>query len=75
MESTRELTEKILAVTLEIQENYPELVKYLTEMTDTMPNEKHPEVDRKDLKEYYESLLTMVKEYKHNSIDHEHQER
>lgn len=62
----KELTERIVAVTLEIQENYPELVKYLTEMTETMPDEKSPDVDNRKLQEYYDSLIAMVKKYKEN---------
>ncbi len=68
MESEKELTERILAVTLEIQENYPELVKYLQEMTETMPDEKNPDVGRRKLKEYYDSLIEMVKNYKQNQL-------
>jgi len=64
MESRKELTERIVAATLEIQENYPELVKYLLEITGTRPNEKDLHVSHRNLKEYYDSLIALVKHYK-----------
>ena len=68
METEKILTERILAVTLEIQENYPELAKYLTEMTNTIPDDCTPEITRRKLQEYYDSLILMVKKYKENHI-------
>ncbi len=65
----KELNERILAVTLEIQENYPELAKYITEMTETMPDEKSPDVDNDKLQNYYNSLIDMVKKYKENQCE------
>ena len=64
MESQKTLTERILAVTREIEENYPELAKYVSEMTVTNPDEKDPEVSRRNLQEYYDSLIEMIKKYK-----------
>ena len=74
MESKKTLTERIMAVTLEIHENYPELAKYVGEMTVTNPDEKHPEVNGKKLKEYYDSLVEMIKKYKeeHLVLDNAH---
>jgi hypothetical protein len=72
METRKELNERIVAVTLEIQENYPELHKYITEMTDGMPDEKTPDVDNQKLRAYYESLLEMVKKYKEGVQSPEH---
>lgn len=67
----KELTERILAVTLEIQENYPELAKYLAEMTETVPAGGDPEVNRRKLQEYYDSLIAMIKNYKQNHLTQE----
>lgn len=65
----KELNERILAVTLEIQENYQELAKYMNEMTVTMPDEKSPDVDNRKLQDYYNSLIDMVKKYKENQCE------
>ena len=62
----KELTERIIAVTEEIYENYPELAEFLSEMTDTMPADMDPDVNRRKLKKYYESLIEMIKNYKKN---------
>jgi hypothetical protein len=63
METEKELNAKIMAITLEIQEKHPELSKYLEEMQVTIPDESNPEINIKILKEYYESLKSMLKEY------------
>ena len=68
MESRKELTERIVAATLEIQEDYPELLKYLTEMTEPLPDEENPHVSHRNLKEYYDSLIAMVKHYKEEHL-------
>lgn len=68
MESEKTLNERILAVTLEIQENYPELHKYLVEMSDSNPDESDPDINRRKLKEYYDSLIDMVKKYKQHHL-------
>jgi hypothetical protein len=63
METVKELNEKILSVTMTIKEHYPELSKYLEEMTNTIPDEKDPEINRKNLKNYYDSLTSMLNKY------------
>jgi hypothetical protein len=68
METEKTLTQRIMAVTLEIQENYPELAKYMAEMTVTNPDETNPDVNRIKLKEYYDSLIEMVKKYKESQL-------
>ncbi len=57
------ISEKIVAITLLIEEKHPELSKYLLEMPDTIPNEKHPHIDDDVLKNYYQSLCNLLKEY------------
>lgn len=75
MSKKKELSDRILAVTLEIQENYPELMGYVAEMTETMPDEKDPHISRRKLQEYYESLIAMVKNYKKNHLTQESKNR
>lgn len=47
-----------------IQEKYPELSKYLSELEETLPIEKHPEVDAHALEKYYETLDNMIMDYR-----------
>ena len=54
-------------MTLMIQDKYPELSKYIAEMPESIPNKKLPEINSKILKEYYDSLAVLVKNY---SINH-----
>lgn len=63
METKKELTEKILKITIHIQENYPELSKYLSEVEDTLPTFEHPDVDSQALANYYQTLDEMLKDY------------
>lgn len=63
METVKELNAKIMEITLLIQKKYPELSKYLKEMPITIPNKKNLEIMNKNLKEYYESLESILKKY------------
>lgn len=63
METKRELTEKILKITVLIQEKYPQLLKYLSEVEDTLPSLEHPSVDEESLAKYYQTLEEMLKDY------------
>lgn len=63
MENIGEINAKILKITMTIQEKYPELSKFLTEMPVTMPDNEHPEITRKNLKAYYVSLQTLLNKY------------
>ncbi len=66
MENEEEINKKILKITMEIQEKYPELSKFLTEMPITIPNNLHPHINSKNLNEYYFSLETLLKKYIEN---------
>lgn len=63
MEDVKILYRKILAITMLIEEKYPELTKYLSEMPDTIPNENHPNIDKKALYDYYISLCDILTDY------------
>ncbi len=63
MKNEKTITEKILAITMLIEEKYPELSKFLLEMPVTIPDEAHPNLDDNMLKEYYKSLCDLLKEY------------
>jgi hypothetical protein len=63
LESEKELNVKILDITMIIQEKYPELSKYLGEMPVTIPDKKSPEINDKNLREYYDSLTSILENY------------
>jgi hypothetical protein len=66
MPSKDTLNSKILAITLKINTEYPELSKYLNEMPITIPYVKNPDVNYFALEEYYNSLKNIVKMYNLN---------
>ncbi|WP_395066861.1 hypothetical protein [Flavobacterium sp.] len=63
METEEEINAKILKITMVIHDNYPELSKYLNEMPITVPIDKNPEINVKNLHKYYDSLLTLFRNY------------
>jgi hypothetical protein len=63
METEKEINAKILAITMQIQTKHPELSKLLEEMPVTIPNENNPEINRKVLSDYYESLKSILRQY------------
>ncbi len=69
MKTEKELNSDILKITMKIQETYPELSKYITEMPVTIPNSNNPEITLKALKDYYNSLEIILLKYakEHNS--------
>jgi translocator protein len=58
------LNEKILNLTMMIKESYPELSKYIEEMPITIPNIDKPEINLRNLETYYNSLQSLVDNYK-----------
>ena len=46
-----------------IRDKYPELSKYISEMTITIPDVETPEINIKNLQEYYNSLVDILKKY------------
>jgi hypothetical protein len=63
IETEAYLTKEILTITLMIGKKYPELSKYIEEMPITIPDEKNPEITRKNLKAYYSSLEAIIAKY------------
>lgn len=61
--SEKELNANILKITLTIKDKYPELSKYIEEMPVTIPDEKNPVVNLKNLKGYYDSLNSVLNKY------------
>ncbi|MBW4362264.1 hypothetical protein [Flavobacterium taihuense] len=70
MKTTKELNDRILKITMVIRKEYPELSKYLLEMPETIPYIETPEMNKKVLKEYLNSLKEILDKYAPNhSID------
>jgi hypothetical protein len=69
METEKELSKRILSITLYIRQHYPELGKYLDEMPITIPDENDPNIDIKNLNDYLESLNNLCSKY---GIKHPH---
>lgn len=63
MKTEKKINEKILKITMEIREQYPELSKYILEMPITIPNIENPEMNRKIFKDYYDSLYVLLQDY------------
>lgn len=68
MESEKELNSKILEITMTIKEKYPELYEHLGEMPVTLPDIENPEINRKNLRAYYDSLKSLLKNYVHDHL-------
>lgn len=62
-EIEKDLNAKILAITLKIRKDTPELSKYLDEMPVTVPSKKEPHITLNLLKVYYESLVVLLEDY------------
>lgn len=63
METINELNNQIINTTILIRKDYPELSKYLLEMPETIPDIENPEINRKVLNEYLNSLKEIVDKY------------
>lgn len=68
MKTEQELNADILRVTMIIRDKYPELSKYISEMTVTIPDVETPDINIKNLSDYYNSLVAILKKYAPNHI-------
>ena len=67
MKSMHELNDDILKITMKIKAHHPELMKYISEMPDGNPDKNDPDLDRKMMSEYYESLKNLLIKYSNNT--------
>ncbi|HTA63235.1 MAG TPA: hypothetical protein VK835_12295 [Bacteroidia bacterium] len=63
MKTEAELNTDILKITMMIREKYPELLKHLIEMPIKKPEAVRSDVAVKGLKDYYDTLETLVGKY------------
>lgn len=68
MKSEKELTDAIVKLTMTINEKFPELQKYVTEMPVSVPAANNPEININTLTDYKESLESLLKKYEKNHI-------
>lgn len=66
MKTTKDLTENISKITTTIRAEFPELLKFLNEMPETIPNVVNPEITRQSLAEYFNSLENLLWKYARN---------
>jgi len=64
MKTLQELYSEISKIVLDIENNYPELYKYLDENPITLTESSKPKVDVKSLEDYKESLIDLIETYK-----------
>lgn len=64
MKNSSDILTEISKITREIQENYPELQKYLDETRSTLPKSNDSDSMQHSLQDYLTGLQEMVKKYK-----------
>lgn len=72
MKTIEELNKNIFRITQTIQNEFPELIPFLNEMNITIPDMNSPEVNQKNLNDYYNSLRSLLMKYapNHNVLFH-----
>jgi hypothetical protein len=63
MDNLQIILAEISWLTKTIETDYPELYQFLDENPMTIPSEKHPEIDKKILMDYLESLRQLLKHH------------
>tara|TARA_R110000772_G_scaffold34936_7_gene84516 strand:- start:450 stop:653 length:204 start_codon:yes stop_codon:yes gene_type:complete len=63
MESQNDLNNNIRLTTLKIQEEYPELIKYLNEIPSNFLSNKEKGINSNELKGYLDSLNNLLETY------------
>ncbi|MCB0398916.1 MAG: hypothetical protein KDD26_04690 [Winogradskyella sp.] len=68
MDIQQQILTKISTLTREIEEQYPELTKYLEETRSTLPNSSgKATLNNSDLKNYLEQLESLIENHKKGS--------
>jgi hypothetical protein len=63
MESHKSLTDNIRLTTIKIQEEYPELIKFMNEIPRAYLSDTEHGVNNKELKDYLDSLNNIIETY------------
>lgn len=65
LEIEKAINNKISRMTLKIQEDCPEIYKYIDEMPDTLFKHTDPEITLRNLNNYHDSLVQMYENFLH----------
>lgn len=60
MRNLQKVLKEITELTLEIENNYPELYQFLEENPLAIPSENSPEINKKVMQDYLESLKLLL---------------
>jgi hypothetical protein len=60
MKNLQELLKEITELTYKIEKDYPELYQFLGEDPLTIPSKEHPEINKKGMQDYLESLKQLL---------------
>lgn len=63
MKTADELKKDIVNITMKIQQEYPELSKYITEMPVKISDKNNEEINIKNLQDYHSSLAAVLQNY------------
>ena len=63
MKNLQNILTEVTNLTLKIETEYPELYTFLNEDTLTIPSENHPDIDKKIMQNYLETLNEMLNHY------------
>lgn len=63
MKTMQELLSEIMLLTNHIETEYPELYRYLDENPMTIPASNHPNINKKTMEEYMDSLKQMLQHH------------
>lgn len=67
MQTEQEINAEITKTMLRIQKDFPELSKYVAEMPVTIPTTDNPEITLANLKDYSNSLNSLITKYSKNT--------
>lgn len=59
METVHDWNEKIMTMIEKLKNDHPELVGFLDEMNNTLPNSNDPKITISTLKDYFDSLMNL----------------
>lgn len=66
MGKLNEINQEITALTLKIEQEYPELYQYLNENPITIPNSENPDLNTKTFSDWLENLKELLQHYIEN---------
>lgn len=68
MKTEKEWNADILKITMSIKDNFPELMKYVSEIPLKTMEQDSAEITLKNLKDYFDSLEAIIKKYAPNHL-------